>query len=294
MSKRVYWLHALSPLHVGVGRGIGFIDLPIMREKLTTWPVVPGSGVKGVLADHFEATVNQRDSVLKRAAFGTGGDENPNAGALVFADARIVCLPVRSLYGTFAWTTSQLALKRLLRDLGEAGVSGDLVAPPNPDDGKVRLPEGGTSVLADNGSSVFFEDLDFASEPCAATEAWAYRLAGWVFPDSTDWQEVFRARFVVVPENTFSFLCETATEVNARVKIDERQKTVAQGALWYEEALPAETILAGLVWCDRPLPGVTEAEILGAFCPATPLSLQMGGKATVGRGRVDCVFLGGD
>ena len=48
---RMYWIHALTPLHVGAGTGVGFIDLPIMREKTTAWPVLPGSAVKGVLAD---------------------------------------------------------------------------------------------------------------------------------------------------------------------------------------------------------------------------------------------------
>ena len=41
-NTKMYWLHALTPLHVGAGRGVGFIDLPIMREKVTNWPLVPG------------------------------------------------------------------------------------------------------------------------------------------------------------------------------------------------------------------------------------------------------------
>src|SRR5688572_24809920 len=38
-NTRVYWLQALTPLHVGAGRGVGYIDLPIMREKVTQWPL---------------------------------------------------------------------------------------------------------------------------------------------------------------------------------------------------------------------------------------------------------------
>src|ERR1022692_2181401 len=124
-QTKVYWLHALTPLHVGAGAGLGFIDLPVMREKATGWPMVPGSAVKGVLADSHDASAEKREGKpLMTAAFGTGGEENANAGALVFTDARLVCLPVRSAYGTFAWVTCKLALDRLARDLKAAGSAG--------------------------------------------------------------------------------------------------------------------------------------------------------------------------
>jgi CRISPR-associated protein Cmr4 len=77
------------------------------------------------------------------------------------------------------------------------------------------------------------------------------------------------------------------------VRIDDDLKTVARGALWNEEALPAETILAGLVACDRVYSreanGVTAGDLIDGFA-TKPLLLQIGGKATVGRGRVRCVF----
>jgi CRISPR-associated protein Cmr4 len=59
------------------------------------------------------------------------------------------------------------------------------------------------------------------------------------------------------------------------------------GALWYEESVPAESILAGVVWCDRVYPKdapVTPEKLLSTYCKT--VSLQIGGKATVGKGRV--------
>ncbi|MCI5166291.1 MAG: type III-B CRISPR module RAMP protein Cmr4, partial [Candidatus Electrothrix sp. GM3_4] len=44
---------------------------------------------------------------------------------------------------------------------------------------------------------------------------------------------------------------ETATEVRARIRIEPGTRTVADGQLWYEENLPAETLLWGIVGCDR-------------------------------------------
>src|SRR5579875_3801588 len=127
MAKaRIYWLHCLSPTHVGTGRGVGYIDLPIHRDKVTNWPVIPGSAFKGVWADHYGATEDRRGSDPKlRLAFGRASDRETNAsnaGALIPTDARLVCLPIRSFQGTFAWCTSPLALQMLRRDLRLAGM----------------------------------------------------------------------------------------------------------------------------------------------------------------------------
>ncbi|MBZ5495740.1 MAG: type III-B CRISPR module RAMP protein Cmr4 [Acidobacteriia bacterium] len=301
-NTRLYWLHALTPLHVGAGRGLGYIDLPIMREKVTNWPLVPGSTVKGVIADHHNATEKKRlDDHLYRAAFGIAdpgerSEGGSNSGSLVFTDARLVCLPVRSLYGTFAWCSSPMALRRLYRDIEAAGKEDEeLQAPIDPADDHVHLPLVAGSELTDGQDRVFFEDLDFRARDCPVTKAWSSKLSQWLFTDA-DWQKIFEARFAVVPDNVFNFLCETGTEVAARVRINEETKTVKSGALWYEEALPAESILCGLVWCDRvfgsnggqiPAP----IDLLDRFCSTVEKPpLQIGGKATVGRGQVRCVF----
>ena len=101
VTEKIYWIHAVSPIHVGSGRGVGHIDLPIVREKVTNWPFIPGSAVKGVVAASFEATDEARKNKADlRAAFGMSDSENSgaesNAGSLVFSDARILCLPIKS------------------------------------------------------------------------------------------------------------------------------------------------------------------------------------------------------
>ena len=63
-NMKMYWMQAITPLHVGSGKGVGFIDLPIMREKVTNWPLVPGSAVKGVMRDYFDQKKDEK-----------GGDE---------------------------------------------------------------------------------------------------------------------------------------------------------------------------------------------------------------------------
>ncbi|MCX7719157.1 MAG: type III-B CRISPR module RAMP protein Cmr4 [Candidatus Sumerlaeaceae bacterium] len=291
---RMYYLHTLTPLHVGVGRGVGFIDLPILREKVTGWPIVPGTAVKGVLADYHKADEQGRKANPKLSrAFGSGGDDNANSGALVMTDARIICLPVRSYYGTFAWVTSPDALSRYARDLEAAGQT----APkglPKPAENKAAVPADPATALAESGN-IYFEDLDFTVASDGAAGDWAKFLAAQIFPQDGDWQNVFRQRFAVVHGDVFNFLCDTGTEVQAHVRIDDARKTVAKGALWYEECLPAEAVLAGLVWCDRVFGngnGTKPEELLSDYASGEH-ALQIGGKATVGKGRVRCIFSNG-
>jgi len=291
VNTRMYWVHAITPLHVGSGRGVGFIDLPIMREKVTGWPLVPGSSVKGVMREHFVR--KDKDNDLIKAAFGKGGDDMGNAGALVLSDARIVCLPVRSLYGTFAFAACPLVLERLKRDLDSARHKSGPVEMSFEDDEVVVTTE---SKVERNGN-VLLEDLDFSIiTDNGETNEWAELLAGLLFPNDATWQGIFKERFIILSNNCFSFLSETGTEVNARIKIDQEKKIVVGGALWYEESLPSETILAGLAWCDRDYSGkgITQEKIFSEFCPDKTLNLQIGGKATVGKGRVRCLFTKGE
>jgi len=290
VTTKMYWLQAVTPLHVGAGKGVGFIDMPIMREKVTTWPFVPGSAVKGVLRDYFTQYAKQEKTLID-AAFGQAGTDNEsNAGSLVLTDAHIVCMPVRSLYGTFAYVTSPLVLERLKRDLSVTGAETLPEIPSPTDHVAFHAP---VSVI-NSGTKVFLEDLDLTAKPDGEkTGAWAKTLSEILFPDP-DWQKIFRERFAIVQDNCFTFLAEHGTDVAARVRINDERKIVEKGALWYEESLPSEAILAGIAWCDRIYggKGIMQDTILTTFCQ-NDLDLQIGGKANVGKGRVRCRFTRG-
>lgn len=292
-KTRMYWLQTITPLHVGAGKGVGFIDMPIMREKVTDWPLVPGSAAKGVLRDHFFQNGNDEQKKLIDIAFGKQiVDDSSNAGSLILTDAHIVCLPVRSLYGTFAYITSPLVLEKLKRDLEAAGYK-DLPSTLNPARNEVLLVNG--SKIVGEGR-VFFEDLDFIAKEDKNAKKWAEMLAGVIFPKESVkeavWKGIFEERFAVLNDDCFNFLSKTGTEVTAHIRIEDDSKIVARGALWYEEALPAEAILAGVAWCDKVFGGngINQSKILETYCPKDKLDLQMGGKATVGKGRVRCQF----
>jgi len=295
-NTKQFWIHCLTPLHVGAGRGLGHIDLPLVREKATNFPYIPGSAVKGVIADyHGAADAKNRKGNLK-AAFGisdaTNGESTSNSGSLVFTDARLIALPIRSIYGTFAWTASPTILRRLKQDLQAAGQTVDLPDVSVDKEENVYIVEG--SALA-TGQKVFLEDLDLKAIQNPAVEQWATFIAGKVF-SSQDEQTTFIQRFAVLHDNVFNFLSETGTSVDAHIRIDEKTKTVDKdrGALWYEETLPAETILSGILWCDKVFgksgnENVTPQQLLADYGKDISL-LQFGGKATTGKGLVRIQF----
>src|SRR5262249_24459381 len=158
--------------------------------------------------------------------------------------------PVRSFMGTFAWCTSRLALHLIHRDLQLTSLSRPPALPEVVPEKKVYLP---ASTALKEAKQVYLDDLDFeAADNAANVEEWGKWIAKRVFSgDQAAWQADFLQRFAVLPDVVFDYLTETATEVVTRVRIDDDAKTVAEGQLWTEEALPAESILAGLVSCDR-------------------------------------------
>jgi len=275
METRLLFVHVLSPLHAGTGQGTGVIDLPIAREKATGLPFLPGSSLKGILRDACT------DKTLRVRVF---GPETENAsdymGSAHFADARLLLLPVRSLAGTFAWVTSPYVLQRLARDVQDLGLTASFPAVPVPK-GDSQCLVGSTCALS-TGGHVYLEDLDLTAVTDSNADAWADEIAKHVFPEDSIWHGMLAARLCIVHDDVISFLLSTATEVTARVKLIEDKKTVQQGGLWYEEALPAETILSGLV-AAIPIKA-TEVEVFDLLTALCAKAIQVGGKATVGRG----------
>jgi CRISPR-associated protein Cmr4 len=276
-EKRLILLHTLTPLHVGTGQAVANVDLPIAREKATGFPIVPASALKGVLRDYF------REQLWANRAFGFAPKEGNTAekdteeartgraGAWVFTDLRILCLPVRSFFGVFAYATCPLILERLRRHAEAFGITGFENLSVAVDGTQIALTR--DSALHKEGK-VYLEDLDLAVKTGQQVDTVAQAIADKLLPEGE--RSHFMARFAVVSNDVFTFLSETATEVVARVRLEDATKTVASGGLWYEEAVPAEAIFYGFV-------GATSAEPSLASLQIDQL-LQIGGDATIGRG----------
>src|SRR5260370_21863175 len=116
MSKsRILYLFTRTPLHVGAGSSVGAIDQPIVRERHTGFPVIPGTSLKGVLRDTARRDEQLRPDVDR--IFGKQDD----AGRLSLGEAKLLAFPVRSAKGSFAFATCPLALERFVREHGGPG-----------------------------------------------------------------------------------------------------------------------------------------------------------------------------
>lgn len=296
MKTRLLFIQALTPLHPGTGQGTGVIDLPVTREVATGIPYLPGSSLKGVLRDRCR-NENKQDCIkLFGPETSNISDSNSHAGALQFTDQRLLLLPVRSLSGAFAWVTAPFVLQRLKRTLDYVDTD-DAPDIPQPEKNHALIATGSALSIALDGDKVFLEDLDFtADKDHDLITQWAAWLGKRLFPEDDEgsgWRKTFSERLCVVHDDRFSFLLETATEVIARNVLDENKTSQN---LWYEEALPAETILVGLMTAQRVgTDGIDQDEALKAAVQLVKGPTQLGGNATVGRGlcRLIAVMEGG-
>lgn len=291
MRSEAFLIQAVSPLHAGTGQAAEIIDLPIARMKATGIPFVPGSSIKGVLRQARREGPAALDPERLAAVFGpdsASSDVARHAGAVSIGDARLLLLPVRSFHGTFAFVTSPLLLELARRDIGcDLGI-------PRPAAGQACVPSAASAVVAPQRGGagpqgpgrIYLQEIDRDAVADAATAAWAGHLAPRLATggDRGDW---ITSRLAVVDDDTMTFLAETGTQIDARVRIDDNTRTASDTALWMEESLPPETVLVGVAIADRSRHGTVHgdpAAMLAEALPAEPCVIQIGGKATVGRG----------
>ena len=302
MTTKLLYLFTRTPLHVGAGSSVGAIDQPIIRERHTGFPVIPGSSIKGVLADLWSAdTVNDGKGKITRDLskdiawlFGADDDTAASAGALSIGEARLLAFPIRSAKGSYAWITSPILLARAARDgvPGVAPLANDLVAKltdasalfANFKDAPLVLP------VANGTPSprIVLEDYVFthAGElPTGlATALHAILPAEPVLADLSN-------RLVIVSDGMLGFFARTACEVAQHVRIDDATGTADDGGLFNQENVPAETLFYGVVHATKGRSAAHRKRTPDAALDALATrlteersTLQIGGDATTGLG----------
>jgi len=185
--------------------------------------------------------------------------------------------------------TSPYVLRRLLRDLENIQTSEIALAIPEPACNSCYVC-GKSRILCEE--QVILEDLDLNASASDDATRWAEWIGRQVFPGNSDWQQILKDRFCIINDDVLSFLLDTAVEVFARIRLCEDSKTVDTGGLWYEEALPAETILCGPI-VARPVRASSEL-VFNTLSELISKPMQLGGNATVGRGLCRLSMTGGE
>lgn len=262
MATTILCMLAETFIHPGGEFGRSAVDLPVAREAGTNYPFIAGSGVKGALKDAArERGVTDIDSLFGKA---------DNAGGALVGDARMLLLPVRSLTGAYKWVTCPLVLERLHRDLTRAGRtpawSVPSVAP------KKALGQGtGAFMLEERRfefSAVIASALSAALKTFIANQITAARI------DS---------QLVVLNDADFNWFALYGLAVQARNVLDENKTS---NNLWYEEALPPDTVMYALIG-ERETGTALKVGNMFTPDPALPARtpyLQTGGNETVGQG----------
>jgi CRISPR-associated protein Cmr4 len=263
-ASRILTVFTRTPLHVGAGSSVGAIDQPIVRERHTGLPLIPGSSLKGVLADlwHDDTELTAGDKSRQRTTrrpdrditwlFGSDDarDKNASAGALQFGEARLVAFPIRSAKGSFAWITSPQLIARAALD-GVPGVrvlSSELIASltdagaiyVNDKDAPLDLPPA-------NGAAyhkIVLEDYTLR-HVAALPDSLGTALAALVPDDSI--RELTKNRLVVVSDGMMSHFARTACEVAQHVRINDATGTADEGGLFNQENVPADTLFYSVI-----------------------------------------------
>jgi|LSQX01.2.fsa_nt_gb CRISPR-associated protein Cmr4 len=264
MKSAIIGVLSETSLHPGSGQTSGAIDLPVAREKTTNYPVIPGSSFKGALRDYAEQL-----SADANFLFG----EPDSAGVIAVTDARLLLLPVRSLNTHFVWVTCPYLIERYRRDCELAAIS-----TPLPELPAVELRTGQALAEKQFDTELYLEELVFkvmqtnlsslvdAFSPLIKHESVRNRL---------------KDSLVVISDDEFNYFASYCLAVNARNVLKKETKT--SGNLWYEEAIPADTLFYALL-ISRPVGGQNEAiNTVKELFKKRPY-LQVGGNETVGQG----------
>ena len=222
MYKKTHPLFLIceTPLHAGSGDDLGIVDLPIQRERHTSFPKIESSSLKGALREAFEEKANNHRAerfndwndadvkVQRIFGFDDGSlddktknslkarfrykartedreekDNNEFSGCVALTDARILLFPVKSMKGVFVWITCPQVLNRLESDLTIAGsqtLFQHLSAVSN-------LSDTDGSALVSNknkvafGENIILEEFAFSAIEHESVKQFASELADTVF-----------------------------------------------------------------------------------------------------------------
>ncbi len=259
-----------TPMHVGAGSSVGVVDLPIIRERHTSFPVIPGSSLKGVLADLWNGELKdkkrEKDTDLYKL-FGSDDASNAQIGNLLVGEGQLAVFPVRSAKGGFAWLTCPLALGRLAREIGqnfkldmlmedECWATDDVAI-----DGQVILEE----YCVKQSRNRIPDDVLKALGDLSEDELWKGELA---------------KHLVIVSDDMFKYFVENTCEIAQHVKIDDELNTAEKRGLFNQENVPAETMFVAMM-VER---GENALQILADRLKEENNLLQIGADATTGLG----------
>jgi CRISPR-associated protein Cmr4 len=290
-KSAILTFYAETPIHMGAGQSVSYVDLPVQRERHTSFPVLWSSGIKGVIRDmamrYWESEYRKHGKTPEEAhklakdkvetIFGPEDGSSDFASCISITDAKILLYPVRSVKGVFAWITCPFVLKRFREDLeaiiqnnsnsnsNENQVLDNLLEDlksflenDNLKDTEIRISNSSKLEIKNqnNQNNVALEEFVFEVDESQKqkVESLANSLKS-ILPDNPLTQSLVN-HLAIVSDNVFRDFVNYAVEIRTRIKIDQALGTVKKGALFSEELIPSESVFYSLIFITDPYFGI--------------------------------------
>jgi CRISPR-associated protein Cmr4 len=252
MHKLIF-LITRTPLHIGAGSTEGAIDQPVLRERHTGFPIIPGSTLKGIFARAWTDPASGVRLDEGIALFGNNQPGKTTPAMIQFTEAKLLAFPVRSARGSFAWITCPLILQRLARD---GGLPKNLLPAPSLRDDQALFQRSSPITLAWGAETkVVLEDYTFShagdlpvagaptpgqAQAASPSQSFGDHFRNWVQSDPV-WQEAGH-RLVVINDGLMTFFTRQACEVVQHLMIDNATGSASPESIYSQENVPAETL----------------------------------------------------
>ena len=294
-EKALLTFYAETPVHMGAGQSVSYVDLPVQRERITGFPTLWASGIKGVIRDLATRKWNN-DKNKVEVIFGPEESAEEFASCISITDAKILLYPVRSIRGVFAWITCPFVLKRFKEDLESINISFKLneteilISEPQNDNEAIVSPN---SILKLSENIISLEEFVFNIQKSSEVDTLGEFIKN-LLPQNELINSLIQ-RLVIVKDDIFKDFVNYAVEIRTRIKIEQSKGTVESGALFTEEFIPSESIFYSLIFMTNPY--TTYDEINSAERVKKELNsllnnklLQLGGDETIGMGFMKVKF----
>jgi len=303
--SKLLFIEALTPLHIGLGRAPGVVDLPIMRDNFGI-PIIPGSSLKGALKTlcmYWTGEISNDETSgevrVCEELFGPEPDRvanNPYVSLINILDAELLLYPARIMTnnnGTvYGYITSRYQLLRLI----------DIVDSIN-------------KAIHFQRSDIINEIIGLGSDLKKCTSSNENISINGIMINNVITEHNIPGRLKGVLENIFGnerFITKLLSNLyildnhedfrqivergiirQTRIRLDRKTKTVSGTSLWTEEYLSHASIFYTLAIIRDPTimsktidPAAKFAELLND----NPV-VFIGGKETVGKGLVKIIWI---
>ena len=278
---------ALTPIHIGIGRSPGAVDLPVARDGLGL-PFIPASGIKGsVKSTCLRLLGNGCDRVCER---GYGWDlrlresvEEEYTSPIVFTDGFLLFYPVRVEtsegfgYGLASSCTLLSRVHDLLSLCNKLGACCDAA-------GEVEALLGYCNDAGSGQGEAYFNNIPVSGDDYVHVKDAALSLLS----DTTRLVErLAENTYIFTSDEAFLSVVEAGILRQTRIRLNYEKKTVEEGGLWTEEYVSQGAVFytASLYRSiERAMSAEQARRLNNAVLRETSHVLTVGGKETIGKG----------